>query len=148
MLRRALGDGIFHVYARGVAGESIFLDDADRQAFVKLLAETVKRSSWDVWAFCLMTTHYHLVVDATQQNLSRGLHRLNSLYAMRVNRKYARFGHLFADRFSCRKLTSERGAIAVCRYVVLNPVRAGMVDEAWQWQWSGWRWGPGVDVAA
>src|SRR5918992_5007804 len=98
-LRTTLPDGVFHVTTRAVHGELGFRDDADRVLFLRLLAVTVRRHRWRVHGYCLMGTHYHVIVDATQLQLSRGLHYLNGVYAQAYNRRHApRVGHLFGDR--------------------------------------------------
>lgn len=125
-LRSDLPDGFFHAFARGVGGIEIYLDDADRRTFLALLGTVVERFRWRMHAFCLMSTHYHLVLEARQAALSRGMHRLNGVYAESFNQRHGRFGHLFADRFSSRVIDDERHLLAVCAYVIRNPVRAGM----------------------
>ena len=135
------------MHARGVDGCAIFRDDDDRVHFVTRLGESKARHGGRVLAFCLMTTHYHLVVQTRPARLSKGIHRLQTLHAMQFNRRHERFGHLFADRFSAKPIEHEEGLKAVCRYVMLNPVRAGMVATAWDWPWSAWEWGRFADLS-
>jgi REP-associated tyrosine transposase len=99
-LRTTLPDGYFHVIARGVAGCAAFEDDHDRRIFLGRLRVCAQDHSWAMHALCLMTTHYHLVLECKRADLSRGLHRLNGRYAQRFNERHGRFGHLFADRFA------------------------------------------------
>ena len=135
--RYLLGDGTYHVTARGVARSEIYLDDGDYRAFVVLLRDAVERFAWTVRAFCLMPNHYHLVVSTPRLELSTGMHRLNCLYAMTFNKRYERPGHLFQNRFDARVVEGERHARQVCRYVVDNPVRARLVERREDWPWSG-----------
>lgn len=128
-LRSDLPDGFFHVTDRGAGGIAIYRTDDDRRAFLALLLHCVGRYGWDPYAFCLMTTHYHLVVRARRTDLSQGLHRLNGLYAQSFNDRHGRFGHLFADRFAARAIEDEEHLLAACAYVVANPVRAGICDD-------------------
>lgn len=114
----------------------IFLDDDDRLAFLELLHDVAGGTSWAVHALCLMTTHYHLVLESTRESLSGGMHRLNGAYAQSFNRRHARWGHLFGHRYSCRVIESERYLSAVCRYVVLNPVEAGLCERPGEWPWA------------
>ena len=100
ILRSQLPDGFFHVTIRGVDGCTIFRDDDDRRLFLKLLAICVTRYRWSVYAFCLMTNHYHLVVEATQPRLSSGMQYLSGRYAQRFNVRHGRTGHLFGGRFT------------------------------------------------
>jgi putative transposase len=135
--RTSLADGYFHVYARGIAGGSpIFVDDADRRYFVRLLTGCVNRHRWVCHAYTLLSTHYHLVLEATRTNLSAGLHQLNGRYAAHVNRRHGRFGHVFAERFQARVIESEGYLYDACAYVVQNPVQASLCDQPEDWPWS------------
>ena len=135
-LRQDLPDGFFHVTARGVNGERIYRSDADRVLFLRLLAEAPRRNAWRCHAFCLMGTHYHLVLEATVACLSRGLHRLNGVYAQLFNRRHGRTGHLFGERFHAWAVLDEDHLAATCRYVLANPVRAGLCSSPDDWPWS------------
>jgi putative transposase len=132
-------DGSFHIGARGVARMPIYLDDEDRRAFLRLLGLMPARFGWTFHAFCLMTNHYHLVVDSTRERLSLGLHTVNGLYAQGFNGKYERWGHVFGDRFWSRSL-QEDDLERTCTYVMENPVRAGLCKHARDWPWSACRY--------
>jgi putative transposase len=137
VLRSSLPDGFFHVAARGVAARCpIYRDDDDRLRFLTLLRDAARKHDWTCHAYCLMGTHYHLVLDTLRVDLSRGLHRLNWLYALHFNDRHGLFGHLFADRFSARSIESEEYLYDACAYVLLNPVKAGLCDRAADWPWS------------
>jgi putative transposase len=136
MLRQDLPDGFFHVTTRGVNGEPIYRNDADRVLFLRLLAETARGNAWRCHAFCLMGTHYHLVLETTVARLSRGLHRLNGVYAQLFNRRHSRSGHLFGDRFHAWVVLDEDHLAATCVYVLANPVRAGLCPSPDDWPWS------------
>ena len=140
-LRRDQPDGAFHAIGRAVDGAFLFRDDDDRRCFLGILAQVVRRCGWEVHALCLMGTHYHLVLAALRQELSQGMHCLNGRYADAFNRRYARRGHLFGDRFVSRVIDDERQLRAVCRYVVGNPVRAGLVADVEAWPWTHSRYG-------
>jgi putative transposase len=137
--RTLLGDGIFHVTARGVARMVIYRDLDDFRQFVQLLAAVVLRFRWRRRAFCLMPNHYHLVVESTRCDLSDGMHRLNGLYAQGFNDRYERSGHLFQNRFGARLIEHDRQLENVCAYVLDNPVRAGLTATAEDWPWSSAR---------
>jgi REP element-mobilizing transposase RayT len=92
-------EGVFHVVTRGVERRDVYLDDDDRRFFLALFGAAVSRGDWTVHAFCLMTNHYHLVVEAIRDQLSDGMHLLNGRYAEEFNRRYSRTGHLWGDRF-------------------------------------------------
>ncbi|MEX2612039.1 MAG: transposase [Gaiellaceae bacterium] len=135
--RTSLPDGYFHVVSRGVAaGGPIFVDDDDRDVFVQLVRRVTRRHRWTCHAFCLMGSHYHLVVDSRCASLSSGIHRLNWLYARYFNGRRGRFGHVFAERFSTRVIESEQYLHEACAYVLLNPVKAGLCDRVEDWPWS------------
>jgi putative transposase len=135
--RYLLGDGIFHVTARGVARMTIYRDETDFTWFLRLLEAVVPGFNWRRHAYCLMPNHYHLVLKATLDDLSRGMHRLNSRYAQGFNQRYERTGHLFQDRFGARLIESEDYLADACDYVINNPVRAELCATAGEWPWSG-----------
>lgn len=136
-----LPDGYFHVFARGVCDVEIFRDGTDRRRFLTLLRRCERAHGWIVHAYCLMTTHYHLVVETSRVELSRGAHLLNGRYAIVFNRRHGRYGHLFADRFGVRVIESEDYLFDACAYVVLNPVQAGLCLRTEDWPWSYSRFG-------
>jgi putative transposase len=142
--RQELPEGVFHVTTRGVNKEPIVADDEDRRAFVRLLRDTARRFDWRCHAYCLMTTHYHLLVGSSREELSRGLGRLNGFYAQGFNKRHGRRGHLFGDRFSAFVVEGEEYLEAACRYILLNPVRAGLCAAADEWPWSGSYFGKNV----
>jgi putative transposase len=134
-----LPDGLFHIFARGVCGiRPIFGEDEERSTFVDLLWQTTRRHAWRCHAFCVLSTHYHVVVEARRTDLSSGCDWLNGTYATYFNRRHDRFGHLFAERFSSRVIEAEEYLYDACAYVLLNPVRAGLCarTEDWPWSWS------------
>jgi len=135
--RTRLPDGYFHVFSRGVASAGpVFRDDDDRETFLDLVWRAARSNGWTCHAICLMGSHYHLVLETQRESLSSGIHRLNWLYAMSFNMKHARFGHVFASRFSARVIESEHYLYDACAYVLLNPVRAGLCDKIDDWPWS------------
>src|SRR5207245_8753234 len=98
-LRSELPDGCVHVGARGVGGSPIYRDDDDRLAFLAMLVLCVRLYGWTVHAYCLMTNHYHLILETTVPQLSAGMELLNGEHAAAFNQKYGRKGHLFGGRF-------------------------------------------------
>ena len=108
----------------------MFRDDADRRSFLAQILLCVERYRWTVHALCLMTTHYHLVLHATQPELSRGLQRPLGRYAQSFNQRHGRFGPLFAGRFTARAIEGEDYLRAACRYVVESPVRPGFATRS------------------
>jgi REP element-mobilizing transposase RayT len=136
-----LADGLFQVTTRGVGETEVFRDDLDRRLFLRLFATIAKRHRWRVEAFCLMTTHYHLVVVAIVADLSRGMQRLNGDYARGFNRRHGRRGHLWSERFASWVIDDDLHLENTIRYVLLNPVRAGLCKGPEEWPWSGSAYG-------
>jgi putative transposase len=136
--RRALPDGIAHVYTRGNRRKPIYVRAADGFCFLGALDDVVRRFEVTCWAYCLMPNHYHLVLDGAQQDLSKAMHRLNGCYAQWFNRQYGHWGHLFGDRFSSKEILDEGYALEVIRYIFLNPVRAGLCSHPREWTWSSY----------
>jgi len=130
---------IWHVTARGNRREAIYLDDDDRNRFLRRLAETVTVHCWRLHAWVLMTNHYHLLLETPEPNLSRGMHRLNAPYSQAFNARHARIGHVFQGRYKSILVEREAHLLELTRYVVLNPVRAGIVSTPGEWPWSSYR---------
>lgn len=135
--RNVLPDGVFHVTARGVGDSPIYCDDDDCRLFLDLFRTACDRQSWECHAWCLMTNHYHLLLSSSREQLSRGLHWLNGVYAQRFNRRHRRRGHLFGDRFWASVVEGDH-LVAARRYILLNPVRADVcgLPEDYPWSWS------------
>jgi len=137
LARNVLPDGIFHVTARGVAREPIFLDGIDYAAFERQLFTARDEHWWTLHAHCLLPNHYHLIVESKRAELTAGMHKLNGRYAQRFNRRYDRVGHVFQNRFSSYVIESEEHLERALAYVRANPVEAGLCDSAEEWPWSG-----------
>ncbi len=138
-LRIEFAGALYHITSRGDRREAIYEDEEDRETFLSVLAEVVERYNWICHAFCLMTNHYHLVIETVEGNLSRGMRQLNGVYTQASNRRHRRVGHIFQGRFKGILVDKEAYLLELSRYVVLNPVRAGMVDSPEQWPWSSYR---------
>jgi REP element-mobilizing transposase RayT len=138
-LRLQLAGGVFHITARGNRRQPIFHDDGDRQLFLHLLAQVLRRCRWTCHAYCLMPNHYHLLVETHEETLSAGLQRLNGGYAQLFNARHGFDGHLFQGRFYSKLVESNQHLIELSRYIVLNPVRAGLCATAGEWRWSSYR---------
>ena len=140
-------DGIYHLTSRGNDRRTIFRDDFDRHAFLDRLAANALKHRWIVLAYCLMTNHYHLVVSAPHGGISRGMQQLNGGYSRRTNSRYGRRGHLFRNRFSVTVISRDAHLLEVCRYVVLNPMRAGICERPEDWPWSSYAACAGLELA-
>lgn len=138
-LRLEFTGAVYHVTSRGNARQDIVQDDRDRSQFLSLLAHVVDRYGWLCHGYCLMDNHYHLLVETPQPNLSLGMRQLNGRYTQAYNRRHERVGHLFQGRFTAILVEKEAYLLELCRYVVLNPVRANMVPHPRLWAWSSYR---------
>jgi putative transposase len=137
-LRIMYPGAVYHVTSRGNARAKIFQDDQDRENFLSVLAAVVKRYNWLCHAYCLMDNHYHLLIETPDANLSVGMRQLNGAFTQRCNQRHKRCGHIFQGRFKAIVVDKDNYLLELCRYVVLNPVRAGMVEKAEQWPWSSY----------
>lgn len=131
--------GVFHITSRGNRGTAVFLDDLSRERFLGLVELAVARFGWRCWGYCLMTNHFHLLVDMEKPVLSAGMHWLNTCYAQWFNRRYGFKGHLFEERFHSVFVESEAHLLELSRYLALNPVRAGLCRHPGSWPWSSYR---------
>jgi REP-associated tyrosine transposase len=129
--------GLFHVNNRGVEKRPIFMDDDDRRFFLALYRMARVRYRWNVLAYCLMTNHFHFVIDGRRDDVSVGMHFLAGRYAQAFNARHTRVGHLFQDRFHARLVEEEAHRETVCDYVFDNPVRAGLCSTRDEWSWLG-----------
>jgi REP element-mobilizing transposase RayT len=134
---RIASPGCYHVITRATGGGAFFREDEDRVLLLHLLSSTAWLLEWEIHAYCLLTTHYHVVLGTPKPNLSRGMQRINSVYVRSINERWGRFGTLVAERFRSRPIESEEYFIEACRYVFLNPVRAELCALPEEWPWSG-----------
>ena len=137
--RLEFAGAVYHVTSRGNARQDIVADDEDRRAFLRLVAHVVDRYGWLCHAYCLMDNHYHLLIETPQPNLSRGMRQLNGRYTQSYNRRHRRVGHLLQGRFKAILVEKDAHLLELCRYVVLNPVRAKLVAHPRRWRWSSYR---------
>ncbi|MGH9422450.1 MAG: REP-associated tyrosine transposase [Thermoanaerobaculia bacterium] len=146
-LRIEFENALYHITSRGNERRDIFRTDQDRETFLRFLGMAVRRFGWSLTAWVLMTNHFHLVIRTPQSNLSRGMHWLNSAYVNWFNRTHGRCGHLYQGRFKAFLVDGESYFAEVLRYVVLNPVRAGMCERPEEYRWSSYRASGGLEAA-
>ena len=137
-LRIEFSGALYHVTSRGDGREAIYLDDEDRELFIEVLGEACEAYNFLVHSWCQMTNHYHLLVETPDGNLSRGMRHLNGVYTQRFNIKHRRVGHVFQGRFKAILVEKEAYLLELARYIVLNPVRAKMVESPECWPWSSY----------
>lgn len=138
-LRIEYDGAVYHVTSRGNAKKPIYRDDEDRKTFLDIIEKINKRYNWLCHAYCLMNNHYHLIIETPDGNLSKGMRQLNGVYTQMFNRRYGRVGHIFQGRYKAILIQKESHLLEVCRYVVLNPVRAKAVEKPGDWKWSSYR---------
>ncbi len=146
-LRLEFPGAVWHVTCRGNERRDVFRDDGDRHRFLAVLCRTVSLFRWRLHAYVLMGNHYHLLLETPEPTLSRGMRQLNGIYTQGFNRSHRRAGHLFQGRFKAILVEKEAHLLELCRYVVLNPVRAGVVRGAKEWRWSSYRATAGLTEA-
>ncbi len=128
-LRIEYPGALHHVMSRGDNRQGIYLNDHDRERFFDIYSNIVDRLSWATYAWCLMGNHFHLVVETPEPNLSEGMRLLNGIYTQYFNKNHGRVGHLFQGRFHSIVVEKNRYLLELIRYVVLNPVRSGRVND-------------------
>jgi REP element-mobilizing transposase RayT len=146
-LRICFPGAIYHITSRGNARENCFRDSTDKLIFLKILGRAIDRYGWLCVAYCLMDNHYHLVIETPQPNLSIGMRHLNGNYARVFNDRHDRCGHVFQARFRSILIDDGTYFLAACRYVVRNPVRAGICARPDDYRWSSYRGTAGTGAA-
>jgi putative transposase len=136
--------GLYHVTVRGNNKRAIFVDDGDRLMLIALLNRMANKYGWTIFAFCLMGNHYHVVMRIDERGMSKGMCELNGTYALLFNAKHDRINHLFGKRYWSEELETELRFRTACRYVVRNPVRAGLVTSPDMYVWSSYQATVGV----
>jgi len=137
-LRIEYAGAVYHLAARGNARKRIYKDDHDRQVFLTTLSSVVKKYHWICHAYCLMDNHYHLLIETPDVNLARGMRQLNGVYTQRFNVRHKRPGHIFQGRYKAILVDKDAYLLGLCRYIVLNPVRARCVADVREWKWSSY----------
>lgn len=137
-LRIEFPGAVYHITSRGNERKEIFRDDHDREDFLNILQHIISRYNWLCHAYCLMDNHYHLLIETPDGNLSIGMRQLNGVYTQRFNKRRGRSGHLFQGRYKAVVVQKDSHLLEACRYVVLNPVRARIVESPEQWIWSSY----------
>jgi REP-associated tyrosine transposase len=138
-LRLQYPGALLHVISRGDAKQCIFVDDRDRAFFLDLLGECVTRFDWILYAYALMPNHFHLLVQLTSETLSKGMHWLDTSYAIAFNKRHDRVGHVLQGRFKSPPVEKESYLLQLIRYIVLNPFRANIVKRPEDYRWSSYR---------
>lgn len=139
-IRIEYAGALYHITSRGNERKAIFREESDFDIYLEVLSQVCERFNWVIHAYCLMTNHYHLLVETPDANLSKGMRQLNGVYTQKFNRKHRRVGHLYQGRYKSILVDKDSYLLELSRYIVLNPVRAkGMVDLPVEWPWSSYQ---------
>ena len=138
-LRIQFPDAVCQIMNLNAATQATFVGDADHQAFLDTVAEAHRLWGIEVFAYCLMGNHYHLLVETPKPNLSFGMRQLNGIFTQSFNRRHKRVGHLFQGRFKAILVDKDAYLLELCRYIVLNPVRVKGSEKMDAWKWSSYR---------
>lgn len=144
-LRIEFPGAIYHVTSRGNAQDAIFLDDIDRQNCLAVLDLALRRFNVICHAYCLMSNHFHLLIETPDANLAKAMRQFNSTYTQAFNRRHGRVGHVLQGRYKSIIVDRDAYLLELCRYIVLNPVRAAMVKKPGSYAWSSYRATAGLD---
>jgi REP element-mobilizing transposase RayT len=137
-LRIEYSGALYHITSRGNKQENIYLSDEDRISFLEVFSQVCMKCNWKCYAYCLMSNHYHLLIETPLGNLSKGMQLLNGIYTQKFNRRHRRVGHVFQGRFKGMIVEKDNYLLELSRYIVLNPVRAKLVVSAADWFWSSY----------
>ncbi len=129
---------MYHLTSRGNARAAIFCDDADRLEFLGVLGNIVEQYNWCCHSYCLMDNHYHVLVETPDANLSSGMRQLGGIYTQKFNRRHNQVGHVFQGRYKSILVEKHNYLLELCRYIVLNPVRARLVASPADYSWSSY----------
>ena len=146
-LRIEFTGALYHVTSRGNERKNIYRQEKDFALFLNVLANVCTQYNWVIHAYCLMSNHYHLLIETPDANLSKGMRQLNGVFTQSMNRNHQRVGHLFQGRYKAILVDKEAYLLELIRYVVLNPVRARMVNNPSEWPWSSWHCMVGTAVS-
>ena len=131
-----MAGGLYHVTSRSVDRRAIFRRNRECVLLLDIFGNVVARFGWKCLGFCVMTNHYHLLFQTPQPNIAAGMCRLNGEFAQIYNRRHGRTGHVFERRYRSELIERDSHLLEACRYVVLNPVRAGMCERPEDYDWS------------
>ncbi len=139
-LRIEYKGAVYHILSRGNQGEEIFSDDSDREYFVEVLQRAKEKYGIEVYAYCIMGNHYHLLISTPEGELTKAMHYIGSSYGSYLRRYRGMTGHVFAGRYKSLCVEKESYLLELSRYIHLNPVRAGIVKSPEKYPWSSYRY--------
>ncbi|WP_017756550.1 transposase [Calidifontibacillus oryziterrae] len=134
--REKSSSGIYHIILRGINKQLIFEDDVDRTRFLDTLKKYKEISKFQLFSYCLMDNHVHLLLKEKDETISESIKRISSSYVHWYNTKYKRCGHLFQDRFRSECVENRRYFLTVLRYIHQNPLKAGLAENVFENKWT------------
>jgi len=134
--RRLEKIGFYHIINRGVAKIDVYLNDEDHQKFLEIVQDASTEYSFEIHSFCLMSNHYHLLLETKYENLSSLLQKINSRYSIYFNNKYKRVGPLWQGRFKSWYVYDESYLKALVKYIELNPIKANITKNIGEYKWT------------
>ncbi len=136
--RKKSKTNIYHVMVRGINQQNIFVNDEDNEKFIDILAKYQKENEFEIYAYCLMGNHVHLLVKEGNDELANSMRRIGASYVYWYNWQYNRKGHLFQDRYKSEPIEDETYFLTVLRYIHQNPLKAGLVNNIASYRWSSY----------
>ena len=136
--RRKSESGIYHIMLRGINQQQIFEDEEDNLKFLETLLKYKEQCRYEIYAYCLMGNHAHILLKEGKEDLTLVLKRIAGSYVYWYNRKYHRSGHLFQDRFKSEPVEDEAYFLTVIRYIHQNPIKAGMCKKIDEYKFSSY----------
>jgi len=137
-MRKRSETGIYHVMIRGINQQVIFNDEEDSEKFLEVLKECKAISEYEIYAYCLMNNHVHILLKEGKEELGQIFKRIGVRYVYWYNWKYYRRGHLFQDRFKSEPVEDEEYLLTVLRYIHQNPLKAGIVKDIGEYKYSSY----------
>lgn len=135
--RQTSSTKVYHIILRGIDKQDIFLGNNDYQKFLEIIKETKEKYEFDIYAYCLMTNHVHIIIYDKEEKISKIMQSIEIKYSMYFNKKYDRVGHLFQDRFLSKEIENRQYLKTVCRYIHQNPLKAG-IEKTENYKWSSY----------
>lgn len=136
--RKISKTNVYHIILRGVNHRVIFEDDSDYELFLYILDFYKDTCMYEIFAYCLMSNHIHLLMKFPENNLSESMKKIEDKFVWWYNKKYNRCGHLFQDRFKSEPVECDRYLMTVFRYIHQNPIKAGIVQNVCEYNWSSY----------
>lgn len=133
--RKSSKTNVYHIILRGIDKQDIFLSDSDYIKFLNILKENILKYNFDVFSYCLMSNHVHIVIFDKTESISKIIQSIGIKYSSYFNKKYDRVGHLFQDRFLSKEIEDKYYFMRVCRYIHRNPVKA-KIGNMEEYRWS------------